>query len=88
MVQAVNLRPHMNPPLLESYFDNLSRFAVAFPSLDTNEEGFDLVTQMREAVRKIYDNYVKKLQEEMSTYLNFIEGRAEHLTKGEVHGFI
>ncbi|KAG5521930.1 hypothetical protein RHGRI_034223 [Rhododendron griersonianum] len=86
VVQAVNLRPRMNPPLPDSYFGNLSRFAVAFPSLDTNEEGFDLVTQMREAVRKIDDNYVKKLQEG-DEHLNFIKGRAENLTKGEVDSF-
>ncbi|KAI8528050.1 hypothetical protein RHMOL_Rhmol12G0120900 [Rhododendron molle] len=86
VVQAVNLRPRMNPPLPDSYFGNLSRFAVAFPSLDTNEEGFDLVTQMREAERKIDDNYAKKLQEG-DEHLNFIKGRAENLTKGEVDSF-
>ncbi|KAL7164830.1 hypothetical protein ACSBR2_040678 [Camellia fascicularis] len=64
VVQAVNLRPRANPPLPETCLGNLSRFAVAVPSMEGSaEDGFGLITQMREAMKKIDGDYVKELQE-------------------------
>ncbi|GMP95435.1 hypothetical protein CsSME_00044489 [Camellia sinensis var. sinensis] len=64
VVQAVNLRPRANPPLPETCLGNLSRFVMTVPSMEgTAEDGFGLITQMREAIKMIDGDYVKELQE-------------------------
>ncbi|KAI7995564.1 Stemmadenine O-acetyltransferase [Camellia lanceoleosa] len=64
VVQAVNLRWRANPPLLETCLGNPSRFAMTVPSMEgTAEDGFGLITQMREAIKMIDGDYVKELQE-------------------------
>ncbi|CAL5413971.1 unnamed protein product [Camellia sinensis] len=69
VVQGVNLRTRLNPPLPNSYYGNLSRFSIAIlapPTLEKGAIGEDhrsLVTQMRDGIRKVNSDYVRKLQE-------------------------
>ncbi|CAL5347825.1 unnamed protein product [Camellia sinensis] len=69
VVQGVNLRTRLNPPLPNSYYGNLSRFSIALlapPTLEKGAIGEDhrsLVTQMRDGIRKVNSDYVRKLQE-------------------------
>ncbi|CAL5413968.1 unnamed protein product [Camellia sinensis] len=69
VVQGVNLRTRLNPPLPNSYYGNLSRFSIAIlapPALEKGAIGEDhgsLVTQMRDGIRKVNSDYVRKLQE-------------------------
>ncbi|KAI8030290.1 Stemmadenine O-acetyltransferase [Camellia lanceoleosa] len=75
----MNLRRRANPPLPESYFGNLSRFARFVPSIDSNgSEGCRFINQMREAIKKIDSDYVKNLQDggnviEMSSSTNVVD---------------
>ncbi|GMP78227.1 hypothetical protein CsSME_00034248 [Camellia sinensis var. sinensis] len=69
VVQGVNLRTRLNPPLPNSYYGNLSRFSIALlapPTLEKGAIGEDhrsLVTQMRDGIRKVNSDYARKLQE-------------------------
>ncbi|KAI8002210.1 Stemmadenine O-acetyltransferase [Camellia lanceoleosa] len=69
MIQGVNLHTRLNPPLPNSYYGNLSRFAIAIlapPALEKGAIGEDrgsLVTQMIDGIRKVNNDYVRKLQE-------------------------
>ncbi|XVE85231.1 hypothetical protein DITRI_Ditri17bG0075000 [Diplodiscus trichospermus] len=86
VLHAVNLRTRMDPPLPEYYFGNISRFTVALPSINSDEECFGIVSEVRDAIRKIDGDYVRKLQEG-SEHLNFMKERAEKMTKGDVISF-
>ncbi|EOY00795.1 hypothetical protein QUC31_014119 [Theobroma cacao] len=86
VLHAVNLRTRMDPPLPEYYFGNISRFAIAIPSINSEEECFGIVSEVRDAIRKIDGDYVRKLQEG-SGHLNFMKERAERITKGDVVSF-
>ncbi|CAL5347831.1 unnamed protein product [Camellia sinensis] len=67
--QVVNLRTKLNPPLPNSYYGNLSQAAMALlvpPPLKKDAIGEDcgsLVTQMRDGIRKVDSDFVRKLQE-------------------------
>ncbi|XP_022734602.1 vinorine synthase-like [Durio zibethinus] len=86
VLHAVNLRTRMDPPLPQYYFGNISRFAIALPSINSEEECFGIVSEVRDAIRKIDGDYVRKLQEG-NGHLNFMKERAEKITKGEVVSF-
>ncbi|XP_058195045.1 stemmadenine O-acetyltransferase-like [Rhododendron vialii] len=86
LLHAVNLRPRVNPPLPESYFGNISRLAIAVPSMEGEGDGNGVVNQVRDAIRKINGDYVAKLQEGNS-HLNFVKERAKQTTTGEVVSF-
>ncbi|OMO81492.1 Transferase [Corchorus olitorius] len=86
VIQAMNLRTRMDPPLPNHYFGNISRPAIAMPLMDKGDGFYDILNQMREAVRKINGEYVKQLQE-TDKHLNFIKSRAASVMKGEVVGF-
>lgn len=83
IVHAVNLRTRIDPPLPECSFGNLYRIAVTVPRLDTGEECYGLVRQVREQVSHIDKDYVKKLQEG-NEHLSFIKQSSENFTKGEM----
>lgn len=58
-----DLRSRLDPPLSEDYFGNLSVPAVAVLPWDT-EVGFEgIVVPVRDAIRQVDMNYVKKLKE-------------------------
>ena len=86
VLHAVNLRTRMDPPVPDCYFGNISRFSIATPSIDSKGECHGLVSQMRDAIKKIDGDYVKKLQEG-NGHLNFMKDRAEKITKGDVLSF-
>ncbi|KAF2286552.1 hypothetical protein GH714_017631 [Hevea brasiliensis] len=87
VLHAVNLRPRMNPPLQELYFGNISRIAVAVANVEAKEnKNYGIVSQMRDAIRNVNLDYVKKIQEG-DGHLNFMKYRAEKVMKGEVVSF-
>ncbi|XP_059657762.1 stemmadenine O-acetyltransferase-like [Cornus florida] len=87
VLHAVNLRNRFDPPLTENYFGNISRHAVAFPSMDsTEDECHGIVDLMRDSLRKIDGDFVTKLRE-TDNHLNFIKERAEKFIRGEVVTF-
>lgn len=85
MVQAVNLRTRIEPPLSEYSFGNLYRFVkINVPSNDRSpsEENCGIVKEMRDQICHIDDKYVKKLQEG-TEHLDFMKKRAEEFFKRE-----
>ncbi|XP_059657834.1 stemmadenine O-acetyltransferase-like [Cornus florida] len=83
VLHAVNLRTRMDPPLPEYYFGNVSSFAIAVPSMDSKEECYGVVSSVRDAIKNINGEFVKKLQEG-DDFLNFIKNRAKSVKKEEV----
>ncbi|KAL7204107.1 hypothetical protein ACSBR2_017220 [Camellia fascicularis] len=83
VVQAVNLRPRANPPFPETCVGNLSKFATTVPSMEgTAEDGFGLITQMREAIKMIDGEYVKELQEgNPNPKANHLDGKIKKAEK-------
>ncbi|XAR50298.1 Vinorine synthase [Bertholletia excelsa] len=82
-IHAVNLRPRMSPPLTESSIGNLWRFAAAVSPLETSMTYDSLVTQLRTAIKKIDDEYVKSLMSG-NTYLEYMRRLSEPVAKGEL----
>ncbi|XP_059446888.1 stemmadenine O-acetyltransferase-like [Corylus avellana] len=65
ITHVVNLRARTVPPLPEHAFGNIWQLTIApIFEVENKTELQDLVVQLRRAVRKIDDNYVKKLQGE------------------------
>ncbi|KAE8695159.1 putative 3'-N-debenzoyl-2'-deoxytaxol N-benzoyltransferase [Hibiscus syriacus] len=64
IIHTVNLRTKFQPPLSAQSFGNIFSVAATIPSLDNEEEedGCNLVRKIRESIRKIDKEYVKKLQ--------------------------
>lgn len=71
ITHVVNLRARAVPPLIpEHAFGNIWQLTIApiFEEENKTAELHDLVVQLRRAIRKIDDNYVKKLQGEDGLY--------------------
>ncbi|PQQ19044.1 vinorine synthase [Prunus yedoensis var. nudiflora] len=84
---VVNLRERMAPPLPEHSFGNIWWFAVASIMKDErNIELHDIVVQLRKVIRKINDDYVKKLQGEdgFSHACERLKETRELVSQGEV----
>jgi hypothetical protein len=62
VVHAVNLRPKMEPPLPSESFGNYSRFTMTIPKLNSGEECYGLAKQVRDELKKIDNDYVRKVQ--------------------------
>ncbi|KAJ7945502.1 Vinorine synthase-like [Quillaja saponaria] len=84
VIHAVNLRPRMEPPLPEYSFGNYYRFTITFPSMDNGEDG--LVQQVRDQIKNIDKDYVKKLQDGNS-HLDFLKESSSRFMKGEMVSF-
>lgn len=87
VLHAVNLRTRMDPPLSEHHFGNVSRFATATTSFEEgDEECYGFVGQMRDAIKTVDGEYMKKIIEG-TAHVNFLKQRAEEFLKGEVVSF-
>lgn len=63
VVHAVNLRQKMEPPLPLESFGNYLRFTITIPKMNSGEECYGLAKQVRDEIKKIDKEYVKKVQE-------------------------
>ncbi|KAK7349060.1 hypothetical protein VNO77_06110 [Canavalia gladiata] len=87
VIHAVNLRPKMEPPLPPDSFGNYYRITMTIPSFNTGEECFGLVKQVRDQIKKIDKDYVRKLQEG-NEHLDFLKDSSYRvLVKGEFVSF-
>lgn len=86
---AVNLRTRMEPPLPDHAFGNVTRTAIAVPPLPVDPKDGSLhgvVNHVREAIKQVNTEYIKKLQEG-DEHLNFLRSRTEEVKRGEVVSF-
>ncbi|KAH7857798.1 hypothetical protein Vadar_016579 [Vaccinium darrowii] len=81
--QAVNLRTRTNPPLPDHYFGNINRTVITVPSTNGEYNCYEIVNQVRDAIRKVDGEYVRMLGEG-DNHLNYLKERAEMFTKGEL----
>ncbi|XP_023000804.1 vinorine synthase-like [Cucurbita maxima] len=63
VIQAVNLRNRMDPPLPPNSFGNLWWFATADAPIDEEQDFPSLVAKIREAIKEIDGDYIKTLQD-------------------------
>ncbi|KAE8736338.1 Detected protein of unknown function [Hibiscus syriacus] len=77
----VNIRPRIEPPLPESSYGNLYSVALTFPSMENN-----IVSQMRDSIKAVNNEYVKKLQDGYNHFERFRE-IAETYGKDEIVSF-
>ena len=80
---AVNLRTRMDPPLSGNFFGNIYRVATVILS---SEERIGLMGNLRAAIRKIDNEYVKKLQDH-TQYLVFLKEETEKIQKKDIVPF-
>ncbi|KAL4628935.1 hypothetical protein ACB092_05G273400 [Castanea dentata] len=80
---AVNLRTRMDPPLSENFFGNIIHGATVILS---SEERIGLMGNLRAAIRKIDNEYVKKLQDH-TQYLDFLKEASEKVLKKDIVQF-
>ncbi|KAJ1408825.1 Transferase [Sesbania bispinosa] len=77
---TVNLRSRMDPPLPAYAFGNYYRGVKTFPSLDDKGECYDMVGELRKEIKKIDNDYIRRLQEG-SEYLNSLKEDLSRLMK-------
>ncbi|PON71583.1 Transferase [Trema orientale] len=71
VVHPANIRPRLDPPLPEHSFGNLSRFS--FVILSTGQEnGCDLVRLIREGIRKVDMDHLRKVQQGEDSHLDLL----------------
>lgn len=89
VLHAVNLRSRMEPALSERNFGNISRIAVSMPGMDAVEggRGHEIVSQLREAIRQVDAEQVRKIQQGEVGHLNFMKQRYGRISRGEVIPF-
>ncbi|KAK8714893.1 hypothetical protein V6N13_042238 [Hibiscus sabdariffa] len=81
ITHMVNIRTRIEPPLPESLFGNICGFALTFPSKDNN-----IVTQMRDSIKAVNNEYLKKLQDGYNHFERFREIAATY-GEGEIVPF-
>ncbi|KAL5552687.1 hypothetical protein UlMin_040088 [Ulmus minor] len=86
VLHAVNLRTRIEPPLPLNYFGNVSRIAVSVPSLEQKDGSYTVVTQVRDSIKQINPEFVKKLQQG-EAHLNYLKQRLQQFTTGEMVSF-
>ena len=84
----VNLRPKVSPPLPDHAFGNICWFTPPMLTLQSPKNHHDLVSQLRDTIREINSDTVKKLQtgEEYSKLLN--RSKENRSTTGDIENFI
>ncbi|KAF8040715.1 hypothetical protein BT93_B2826 [Corymbia citriodora subsp. variegata] len=84
---AVNLRTRMEPPMSGHHFGNYSGRAITVPTKDAGTNGgYRIVHQVREAIKQVNGEFIKKLQDGEG-YLNFLKERSASVSQGEVVSF-
>ncbi|KAK3443272.1 hypothetical protein EUGRSUZ_B03225 [Eucalyptus grandis] len=87
VLHAVNLRTRTEPPISERHFGNISRLAIAVPTVDASTDGgYKIVDQVRDAIKQVNAEYVRKLQEGQG-HLNSLKERSSRISRGEVVSF-
>ncbi|KAA0055309.1 vinorine synthase-like [Cucumis melo var. makuwa] len=86
VIQAVNLRNRMNPPLPQHSFGNIWWFATADVPIDEKQDFPSLVGKIREAIKEIDDEYTKTL-EDTEKSLRAKMKMGERVYSGEVELF-
>ncbi|GMI99774.1 hypothetical protein like AT1G24430 [Hibiscus trionum] len=77
----VNIRPRIEPPLPESSFGNLFSFSLTIPSTEGN-----IVSQMRDSIKAVNKEYVKKIQDGYN-HLDCFKEKAASYGKREIVAF-
>ncbi|XP_038886173.1 stemmadenine O-acetyltransferase-like [Benincasa hispida] len=84
---TVNLRPKMNPPLPHDAFGNYYFNVMIFPSpemLNTDENCYGLVKQLREETNKINGEMAKKFLNENKDLMETVKDFASKVVNGEI----
>ncbi|XP_050119354.1 stemmadenine O-acetyltransferase-like [Malus sylvestris] len=88
VIHAVNLRPRFSPPLPQHSFGNLFRVAMTSPLRISNggEEECDgvVIGEVREAISKIDNEYVKQLQGQGDEHLGLMKKAADSFKRGDM----
>ncbi|PON76097.1 Transferase [Parasponia andersonii] len=93
IAHAFNLRPRMDPPLLENSFGNISRTIIQHLDLtsccgDDSTTYSHIVKQMRDLMsRGKQQEFVKNLQKGIDQTSNFFKEHAEEFANGELVSF-
>ncbi|OMO81444.1 Transferase [Corchorus olitorius] len=88
ITHMINLRTRTEPPLPEHSVGNLFTWAMTVPSMDnTGESCHNLIAEIRESIRKIDNEFVKRLQDGYSPTNNIMEILANHDAKREILSF-
>ncbi|KAE8736336.1 BAHD acyltransferase [Hibiscus syriacus] len=78
----VNIRPRIEPPVPEYSIGNFFSFAPTIPSMEDS----NLVSQMRDSIRAVNNEYVKKLQDGYN-HLDSFKEKTSSYGKGEIVPF-
>ncbi|KAH7515587.1 hypothetical protein FEM48_Zijuj10G0042400 [Ziziphus jujuba var. spinosa] len=88
MLRLVNLYPRFEPPLAKNSFGNLYQIVViGLTYLSFREECYGLVREVREEMRKIDNEHVKKLQQYGDEHLDFMKEGSRKFMKDELMTF-
>ena len=79
----VNIRPRLDPPLPEHSFGNINRGSVTILTGTGEEYGFEVVRQIREGIRKVDMDYLRKVQQGEDPHLKHLN---EYATKILMNG--
>ncbi|XP_022775628.1 vinorine synthase-like [Durio zibethinus] len=84
----VNLRTRIDPPQPEYSFGNLYSFTITIPSMDrAGESNFtNVVSQMRDSIKRVNNEYVKKIQNGYN-HFDSIKEIAASSAKGDMISF-
>ncbi|KAK4399638.1 hypothetical protein Sango_1069900 [Sesamum angolense] len=85
VLHAVNLRPLLDPSLSEYHFGNISRLAIAMPSVGV-DGGSELLQKVREAIKAVNGEYVAQLRQG-DKHLNSLKERLAWANKGKLVTF-
>ena len=82
----------MEPKLPENYFGNINVGTIApLPSFETNyKDGcyINIVSTIRDAIKQINPDFVKKLQQQSGWYLDLLKEQHTQINMGEMSFFV
>ncbi|XP_059644521.1 stemmadenine O-acetyltransferase-like [Cornus florida] len=83
VLHAVNLRERMVPPLSKHYFGNVWRVAISPSTIENEEEHHMLVDKLRNAIREVDNDYIKKLVYG-NGYMDFLKNACQNFHQSEI----